>query len=81
MSSHRIYVPPDGKSKRRRNKRSNCLFIKVILDKAILRGSKFLEMNLRIMDEWNYIPRHSKVCVFLIALNRVMHPCFTFLML
>jgi hypothetical protein len=32
----------------------------VILDKAILRGCRFAEMNLRIMDEWNYSPCHSK---------------------
>lgn len=34
--------------------------IKVILDKAILRGCRFAEMNMRIMDEWNYFPCHSK---------------------
>ena len=32
----------------------------MFLDKALLRGSKFVEMDLRIMDEWNQIPRHSK---------------------
>jgi len=42
------------------NERTNCLFIKVLLDRAILRGCKFAEMNLRIMDEWNYSPCHSK---------------------
>ena len=42
------------------NERTNCLMIKVILDKAILRGCRFAEMNLRIMDEWNYFPCHSK---------------------
>ena len=40
--------------------RTNCLAIKVVLDKAILRGSHFAEMNIRIMDEWNWIPRFSK---------------------
>ena len=32
----------------------------MILDKAILRGCRFAEMSLRIMDEWNYSPCHSK---------------------
>jgi len=59
MSSRRMYIAPNKKiNSRKRN--TNCLSIKVILDKALLRGSKFVEMNLRIMDEWNYIPRHSK---------------------
>ena len=64
MSSQRIYVGSnetlDKSSKR---KRTNCLSIKVIMDKALLRGGKFVEMNLRIMDEWNYIPRHSKFAI------------------
>ncbi|KAL7542915.1 hypothetical protein ACHAXR_012357 [Thalassiosira sp. AJA248-18] len=58
VSSRRIYIPPNGKQTRKR--KTNCLSIKVVLDKALLRGSKFVEANLRIMDEWNYIPRHSK---------------------
>jgi len=60
MSSHRICIQPDGKKMSIRKRKTNCLAIKVILDKALLRGSKFFEMNVRIMDEWNYIPRHSK---------------------
>ena len=70
LSSCRIYIPPNG-IKSTPNiisnwainsgiKQTNCLSIKVILDKALLRGSKFAEMNVRILDEWNYVPRHSK---------------------
>ena len=62
MSSQRIYVPPNQKHKSKK-RRTNCLSIKVILDKALLRGSQFVEMNLRIMDEWNYVPRHSKFAI------------------
>ena len=62
MSSQRIYVPPNQKQKSKK-RRTNCLSIKVILDKALLRGSQFVEMNLRIMDEWNYVPRHSKFAI------------------
>ena len=58
VSSRRIHIAPSGKKPKRR--KTNCLSIKVILDKALLRGSKFVEANLRIMDEWNYVPRHSK---------------------
>ena len=39
---------------------TNCLTVKLVLDKAILRGGKFAEMNIRIMDEWNWVPRFSK---------------------
>jgi hypothetical protein len=39
---------------------TNCLAIKLVLDKAILRGSKFAEMTIRIMDEYNWVPRFSK---------------------
>lgn len=60
MSSRRIYVAPNKEPAKSRRRNTNCLAIKVILDKALLRGSKFAEMDLRIMDEWNYIPRHSK---------------------
>lgn len=59
MSSRRIYIAAD-KAPRLFAKTTNCLSIKVILDKAFLRGGKFVEMNLRIMDEWGLIPRHSK---------------------
>lgn len=57
MQSRRIHIAPN---KRTRKRNTNCLSINVILDKALLRGSKFVEMNLRIMDDWNYVPRHSK---------------------
>ena len=64
MASQRIYVSPNGHdTKFRRKRNTNCLSIKVILDKALLRGSKFAEMNIRIMDEWNYVPRHSKYAI------------------
>jgi len=64
MSSQRIYVSPNGhETETRRKRNTNCLSIKVILDKALLRGSKFAEMNIRIMDEWNYVPRHSKYAI------------------
>jgi len=59
ISSRRIYVAPNNVF-RPRKRSTNCEAIKVFLDKAILRGSKFVEMNLRIMDDWNQIPRHSK---------------------
>jgi len=60
MSSRRIYIATDNKKSRSRKRNTNCLSIDVILDKALLRGGKFVEMNIRIMDQWNYIPRHSK---------------------
>ena len=66
MSSQRIYIPLNENSETSHHyhitgrRKTNCLAIKVILDKALLRGSRFAEMNLRIMDEWNYVPRHSK---------------------
>ena len=59
MHSRRIYIDTNKMSNSRK-RNTNCLSIDVILDKALLRGSKFAEMNLRIMDEWNYVPRHSK---------------------
>lgn len=59
ISSRRIYVAPNNVF-RPRKQNTNCLSIKVFLDKALLRGSKFVEMELRVMDEWNQIPRHSK---------------------
>ena len=43
-----------------KSRSTNCLMIKVILDKAFLRGGKFVEMDLRIMDAWGLMPRHSK---------------------
>lgn len=57
LSSHRISTKSEsffGKHK------TDCLAIHLLLDKALLRGSKFAEMNVRILDEWNYVPRHSK---------------------
>ncbi|KAL7550468.1 hypothetical protein ACHAWF_013694, partial [Thalassiosira exigua] len=60
MSSRRLYVPPNDAAERSRKRKTNCLSVSVILDKALLRGSKFVEMTIRIMDEWNYVPRHSK---------------------
>ena len=39
---------------------TNCLEVKLVLDKAILRGCRFAEMTIRIMDEWNWVPRFSK---------------------
>jgi hypothetical protein len=39
---------------------TNCLEVRVILDKAILRGGRFAEMTVRIMDDWNWVPRFSK---------------------
>ncbi len=59
ISSRRIYVTSNNEFRPRRRS-TNCLSIKIYLDKALLRGSKFVEMELRIMDEWNQIPRHSK---------------------
>jgi len=68
ISSARICIPSKTKPKKdswltnhtHGKKQTNCLSIKVILDKALLRGSRFAEMTVRIMDEWNYTPRHSK---------------------
>lgn len=60
ISSHRIYIPTNEATKWKRKRKTNCLSIKVVLDKALLRGSKFVETHLRIMDEWNNVPRHSK---------------------
>ena len=57
ISSRRIYLSLDENSLVRN---TNCLTIKVILDKAFLRGGKFVEMDLRIMDEWGLVPPHSK---------------------
>lgn len=39
---------------------TNCLEVKLVLDKAILRGCRFAEMTIRIMDEWNWVPHFSK---------------------
>lgn len=64
LSSTRIFVPLSTsiQSHVRRSvmKETNCLAVKVVLDNAILRGSKFAEMSIRILDAWNYMPRHSK---------------------
>jgi len=60
VSSRRCFVQSNQPSNMIGNERTNCLVIKVILDKCILRGCRFAEMNLRIMDEWNYTPCHSK---------------------
>ncbi|KAL9189680.1 hypothetical protein ACHAXT_009355 [Thalassiosira profunda] len=59
MLSRRIYIPPNDRPNSRKRK-TNCLAIKVLLDRALLRGSRFAEMNLRLMDEWAYVPHHSK---------------------
>ena len=50
------FFPPPGK------RRTNCLSIKVHLDKSFLRQGKFAEMSIRIMDDWadRYMPKHSK---------------------
>ena len=61
ISSRRIYLASDEKPRSRSLVRNtNCLSIKVILDKAFLRGGKFVEMDLRIMDVWGLVPPHSK---------------------
>ena len=61
ISSRRCHVPSNNPTNNIiGHERTNCLAIKVILDKAILRGCRFAETNLRIMDEWNYTPLHSK---------------------
>jgi hypothetical protein len=59
ISSRRIYIAPNDKP-HLLVRHTNCLSIKIILDKAFLRGGKFAVMNLRVMDEWNLVPRHSK---------------------
>lgn len=66
ISSHRFNVesnkspPPIFSFSFDKLRSTNCLLIKVLLDKAFLRGGKFVEMNLRIMDAWGLMPRHSK---------------------
>ena len=65
LVSEEKFLPPSRKHKWNllggHNKdETNCLAIKLVLDKAILRGGKFAEMNIRIMDEWNWVPRFSK---------------------
>ncbi|KAL3796710.1 hypothetical protein HJC23_010010 [Cyclotella cryptica] len=68
ISSSRICVLSDEVSRKHQKwsliggnkEETNCLAIKLVLDRAILRGCKFAEMNIRIMDEWNWIPRFSK---------------------
>ena len=59
ISSRRIYIAPNEKT-HLFGRHTNCLSIKIILDKAFLRGGEFAVMNLRVMDEWNLVPRHSK---------------------
>jgi hypothetical protein len=60
VSSERIFV---GHEISKARKPTNCLSIKVKLEKFFLRNGEFAEMNVRVMDEWvsRYMPRHSKV--------------------
>jgi hypothetical protein len=70
ISSSRIFVSSEKVPKKHlhkwnllgghREEETNCLAIKLILDRAILRGSQFATMHIRILDEWNWIPRFSK---------------------
>ena len=68
ISSERIYVQNHGGAPLSSSwdgveDMTNCVSIKVVLDKSFLRDGRFAEMSLRVMDKWQgakYMPRHSK---------------------